>query len=57
MASDERRTARRCLQCGSAHEGINGRYCRLLGRYVEHGQPADCPAGDSKESMNDKDSI
>jgi hypothetical protein len=29
-------TNEQCAQCELAYNGINGRYCKILRRYVEH---------------------
>lgn len=34
----------RCLICATAYNAINGRYCQLLRRYVEHAQTEPCIA-------------
>lgn len=31
-----------CANCGAAHNGINGRYCPVLRRYVEHDKEPKC---------------
>ncbi len=35
-------TNSQCAACANAHNGINGRYCRKLGRYVEHSGAPRC---------------
>lgn len=32
----------RCAACPTAHDGINGRYCHVLKRYVEHDPEPRC---------------
>lgn len=35
-----------CRRCTNAHNGVNGRYCKPLRRYVEHSpRPLCLPAG------------
>lgn len=36
------RTNLTCAACKLAHNGINGRYCNLLGRYVEYDTQPPC---------------
>lgn len=31
-----------CQSCPLAHNGINGRYCKKLSRYVEHNAQPPC---------------
>jgi hypothetical protein len=31
-----------CAACPHVHNGINGLYCNLLGRYVEHSKHPPC---------------
>lgn len=31
-----------CATCPAAHNGINGRYCHRLSRYVEHDKEPKC---------------
>ncbi len=31
-----------CAHCDKAHNGLNGRYCRLLKRYVEYEKYPPC---------------
>jgi hypothetical protein len=31
-----------CAICVTAHNGINGRYCDILGRYVEYDKEPPC---------------
>lgn len=32
----------KCRTCPTAHDSLNGRYCRLLRRYVEYATQAPC---------------
>ena len=44
-----------CLVCVNAFNGINGRFCHKLGRYVEHAQEPPCqPTHLSTNSNKDK---
>lgn len=40
----------RCAVCSEAYNAINGRYCRPLGRYVEHHAVPQC----GRENDTDK---
>lgn len=31
-----------CRRCPNAHNGVNGRYCKLLRHYVEHSRRPPC---------------
>ena len=42
-------TGNACHRCPLAHNGINGRYCEALKRYVEHDKVPPCTPGNKRK--------